>query len=103
MRIPPEPKFPVAGAQRQGTALLRSSWLAGLQETLVEEPAPRFTTHQQRIISYLPEIDATLAAAGKDQNWLHRQIETAPFIRRSPIQHMLVRFDRVALALPLAA
>jgi hypothetical protein len=38
MRIPPEAKFPVAGAQRQGTALLRSFWLAGSQETLVEEP-----------------------------------------------------------------
>jgi hypothetical protein len=56
-----------------------------------KRPRFRFTTRQQRITSYLPEIDAALAAAGKDQNWLHRQIKTAPFTRRSPIEHMLVR------------
>jgi hypothetical protein len=56
-----------------------------------KRPRFRFTTRQQRITSYLPEIDAALAGARKDQNWLHRQIETAPFMRRSPLQHMLVR------------
>ena len=43
-----------------------------------KRPRFRFTTRQQRITSYLPEIDAALAAAGKDQNWLHRKIEAAP-------------------------
>jgi hypothetical protein len=55
-----------------------------------KRPRFRFTTRQQRITSYLPEIEAALAAAGKDQNWLHQKIAGAPFIRRSPIQHMLV-------------
>jgi hypothetical protein len=56
-----------------------------------KRPRFRFTTRQQRITSYLPEIDAALTAAGKDQNWLHRKIEAAPFTRRSPIGHMLAR------------
>ena len=56
-----------------------------------KRPRFRFTTRQQRITSYLPEIDAALAAAGKDKNWLHRKIEAAPFMRRSPIEHMLAR------------
>ena len=56
-----------------------------------KRPRFRFTTRQQRITSYLPEIDTALAAAGKDQNWLHRKIEAAPFVRRSPIGHMLAR------------
>ena len=54
-----------------------------------KRPRFRFTTRQQRITSYLPEIDAALAAAGKDQNWLHRKIEAPPFMHRSPIEHML--------------
>lgn len=54
-------------------------------------PRFRFTTRQQRITSYLPEIDAALAAVGKDQNWLHRKIEAAPFMRRTPIGQMLAR------------
>lgn len=55
-----------------------------------KRPRFRFSTRQQRITSYLPEIDASLVAAGKGQSWLHRKIEAAPFMRRSPIEHMLV-------------
>jgi hypothetical protein len=51
-------------------------------------PRFRFTTRQQRITSYLPEIDAALAAAGKDQAWLHRKIQAAPFLGRTPVEHM---------------
>ena len=53
-----------------------------------KRPRFRFTTRQQRITSYLPEIDAALAAAGKDPNWLHRRIGPAPFSRHTPIEHM---------------
>jgi hypothetical protein len=36
-----------------------------------KRPRFRFTTRQQRIASYLPEIDAVLSAAGNDQTpWL---------------------------------
>jgi hypothetical protein len=34
--------------------------------------------HNTKSEAYLPCVDAALAVAGKDQNWLHRQIETAP-------------------------
>ena len=44
-----------------------------------KQPRFRFTTRQQRITSYLREIDAALAAAGKDQAWLHRKIQARPF------------------------
>ena len=54
-----------------------------------KRPRFRFTTRQQRITSYLPEIDAALASAGKDQSWLHRKIREAPFSRRTPIEHMV--------------
>jgi hypothetical protein len=53
-----------------------------------KRPRFRFTTHQQRITSYLPEIDAVLASAGKDPGWLHRKIQGQPFSRRSPLGHM---------------
>ena len=56
-----------------------------------KRPRFRFTTRQQRITSFLPEIDAALAAAGKDEAWLHRRITAAPFSRRSPIEHMAAR------------
>ena len=56
-----------------------------------KRPRFRFTTHQQRITSYLPAIDEALKATGKDQAWLHRKIATPPFNRRSPIEHMLAR------------
>jgi hypothetical protein len=55
-----------------------------------KRPRFRFTTHQRRITSYLPEIDAALMAAGKDSAWLHRRIRGAPF-SRTPIEHMLAR------------
>jgi hypothetical protein len=51
-------------------------------------PRFRFTTRQRRITSYLPEIDAALAAAGKDPAWLHRKIQTAPLLGRTPVEHM---------------
>jgi hypothetical protein len=54
-------------------------------------PRFRLTTRQQRITSYLPEIDAALAAAGKDRTWLHRTLRHAPFSRRTPIDHMMAR------------
>ena len=54
-----------------------------------KRPRFRFTTRQQRITSYLPEIDAALAAAGKEIAWLHRRIAAAPFSRRSPLDHMV--------------
>ena len=54
-----------------------------------KRPRFQFSTRQQRITSYLPEIDAALTAAGKDQNWLHGKISAAPFVRRSPIEHMV--------------
>jgi hypothetical protein len=56
-----------------------------------KRPRFRFTTHQQRITSYLPEIDAALMAAGKDPAWLHRKIQRSPFSCRTPIEHMLAR------------
>jgi hypothetical protein len=52
-----------------------------------KRPRFRFTTRQQRITSYLPEIDAALAAAGKDQSWLHYQV----FGHRTPIEHMVAQ------------
>ncbi len=54
-------------------------------------PRFRFTTRQQRITSYLPEIDAALEATGKDPAWLHRKLSIPPFDRRTPIEHMLAR------------
>jgi hypothetical protein len=54
-------------------------------------PRFRFTTRQQRVTSYLAEIDAAVAAAGKDQAWLHRRIQGAPFSRRAPIEHMIAQ------------
>jgi len=54
-----------------------------------KRPRFRFTTRQQRITSYLPEIDAALAAGGKDHAWLHRKIPGSPFSRRTPVEHMV--------------
>ena len=54
-----------------------------------KRPRFRFTTRQRRITSYLPEIDAALAAAGKDQAWLHRMAPGTPFTLRTPIEHMV--------------
>ena len=49
----------------------------------------RFTTRQQRITSYLPEIDAALAGSGVGPGWLHRKIRTSPFSGRTPIEHIV--------------
>jgi hypothetical protein len=54
-------------------------------------PRFRFTTRQKRITSYLPEIDAALTAADKDQTWLHRKIQGPPFSRRTPVDYMVSR------------
>ena len=54
-----------------------------------KRPRFRFTTRQQRIASYLPEIDAALQATGNDHAWLHRKISAAPFERRTPVEHMM--------------
>jgi hypothetical protein len=54
-----------------------------------KRPRFRFTTRQQRITSYLAEIDAALTSAGKDQTWLHRKIRNLRFSHRSPIEHMV--------------
>ena len=53
-----------------------------------KRPRFKFTTRQRRITSYLPEIDVALVASGKDPRWLHSKINSAPFSRRSPIEHM---------------
>jgi hypothetical protein len=54
-----------------------------------KRPRFRFTTRQQRITSYLPEIDTALTAAGQDPAWLHRKIQSAPLSRRTPIEYMV--------------
>jgi len=54
-----------------------------------KRPRFRFTTRQRRIASYLPEIDAALAASGKDHNWLHRNLQAPPFSRRTALEHMV--------------
>jgi hypothetical protein len=54
-----------------------------------KRPRFRFTTHQQRITSFLPEIEAALRAAGKDPAWLHRAQRAAPFRGRTPLDHMI--------------
>jgi hypothetical protein len=54
-----------------------------------KRPRFRFTTRQHRITSYLAEIDAAVAAAGKDSAWLHRKIQSAPFSRKTPIEHII--------------
>jgi hypothetical protein len=54
-----------------------------------KRPRFRFTTRQKRITSYLPEIDAALTPAGKNQAWLHRKIQDAPFSRRTPVEYMV--------------
>lgn len=56
-----------------------------------KRPRFRFSTRQQRITSYLPEIDAALAAAGKRPAWLQRGVDAMPFSRRTPIEHMIQR------------
>ena len=54
-----------------------------------KRPRFRFTTRQQRITSYLAEIETALSASGMDQAWLHRKIRTAPFSGQTPIQYLV--------------
>lgn len=54
-----------------------------------KRPRFKFGTRQQRITSYLREIDAALASAGKDSSWLQRRIREAPFSHRTPAEHMV--------------
>lgn len=51
-----------------------------------KRPRFRFSTRQQRLSAYLPEIDAALPAAGKDYAWLHRTVAREPFAGRSPVR-----------------
>ena len=56
-----------------------------------KRPRFRFTTRQQRIASYLPEIDTVLAITGNDQTWLHRKIQGgAQRLQQGPV----LRVDR---------
>jgi hypothetical protein len=54
-----------------------------------KRPRFRFITRQQRMTSYLLEIDQALETAGMDAAWLHRPIAAAPFSRHSPLAHMI--------------
>src|SRR6476620_995485 len=54
-----------------------------------KRPRFRFTTRQQRIASYLPEIDAALAGSGVGPGWLHRKTRTSPLFGRTPIEHIV--------------
>jgi hypothetical protein len=56
-----------------------------------KRPRFRFTTRQQRVTSYLAEIDAAVSTADRDQAWLHRRIQGAPFSRRTPIEHIIAQ------------
>ena len=51
-------------------------------------PRQRFSTHQQRITSFLPEIDRALSAAGESPVWLRRRNRAAPFRGRTPLEYM---------------
>jgi hypothetical protein len=63
----------------------------GQSGTSGKRPRFRLSTRQQRITSYLAEVDSAIAAARKDAEWLHRKISAAPFARLSPIDHMVAR------------
>jgi hypothetical protein len=69
---------------------LRSTWSSypGKIDASGKRPRFRFTTRQQRIVSYLPEIDAGLSGAGEDLRWLHRKNGKLPFSGRSPLDRM---------------
>lgn len=56
-----------------------------------KRPRFRFSTRQQRLTSYLAEIDAMLEDLGKNQTWLHRSTAAAPFTGHSPIDHIVQR------------
>jgi hypothetical protein len=52
-------------------------------------PRFRLSTRQQRMTSYLIEIDAALRATGRDPAWLHRASRATPFGGGSPLALML--------------
>ena len=87
-------------------ACIRSSILAPPPIGAAMIPAPcaatvQVHTRQRRITSHLPEIDAALAATGKDQAWLHRKIQSPPFSRRTPLEHMAHGMEGMAEALQI--
>lgn len=49
-----------------------------------KRPRFRFSPHQKRLTSYLSEIDAALADAGKDPGWLATKNRSPPFHGRPP-------------------
>jgi hypothetical protein len=54
-----------------------------------KRPRFRFSSRQQRISGYLPEIDRALSAAGHDPHWLQRRNRSAPFRGRTPLAYMV--------------
>jgi hypothetical protein len=54
-----------------------------------KRPRFRFVTRQQRITSFLVELNSALAAAGHDPTWLHRKNRAPPFNGRTPLSLML--------------
>ncbi len=52
-------------------------------------PRFRLNTKQTRLVSYLQEIQAALAAVDRDAAWLHRRIRTKPCLGQSPLTHMI--------------
>ena len=93
----PSPLGPVLSSRRFWDLMERWNIPDGTALDLIEFPGKlgksgkrprfRFTTRQQRITSYLREIDAALAAAGKTPSWLHQRA----FGHRTPIEHMLAQ------------
>jgi hypothetical protein len=51
-------------------------------------PRFRLNTKQQRMLSYLTEIDAALNVAGEEAGWLHRKLRGKPLSGRSPLAYM---------------
>jgi hypothetical protein len=54
-----------------------------------KRPRFRFVTKQERLLSYLVEVDGALLASGHDHAWLRRRIRGAPFSGRSPLSYMI--------------
>jgi hypothetical protein len=54
-----------------------------------KRPRFRFSTRQQRITSYLAEIDSALTAAGENPDWLHKHNRAAPLGGRTPLACMI--------------
>ena len=68
-----------------------ADWLSRPDQCLWQTAALRLTTRQQRITTYLAEIDAAVAAATKGEAWLHRKIRGAPFSGQTPTEHMIAQ------------